>query len=78
VLAKRAFNAREGATRDDDWLPERFLSEELTVGSGRTAALTPERLRAMIDAYYAERGLDPDGRVRPEDLDDLRLDVLVH
>src|ERR671928_206585 len=29
VLAKRAFNAREGATRDDDWLPERFLSEEL-------------------------------------------------
>jgi aldehyde:ferredoxin oxidoreductase len=78
VLAKRAFNAREGATRDHDWLPERFLSEELTVGSGRTAALTPERLRAMIDAYYAERGLDPDGRVRPEDIEDLQLDVLVH
>ncbi|HWH94013.1 MAG TPA: aldehyde ferredoxin oxidoreductase family protein, partial [Baekduia sp.] len=64
VLAKRAFNIREGATSDDDWLPERFLSEELTVGSGRTAALTPDRLRGMIDAYYAERGLDTEGRVR--------------
>jgi aldehyde:ferredoxin oxidoreductase len=78
VLAKRAFNIREGATIDDDWLPERFLSEELTVGSGRTAALTPDRLRAMIDAYYAERGLDAEGRVRPDDIDDLRLDIFVH
>jgi aldehyde:ferredoxin oxidoreductase len=78
VLAKRAFNIREGATSDDDWLPERFLSEELTVGSGRTAALTPDRLRGMIDAYYAERGLDTEGRVRPEDIDDLRLDIFVH
>jgi aldehyde:ferredoxin oxidoreductase len=78
VLAKRAFNIREGATSDDDWLPERFLSEELTVGSGRTAALTPDRLRAMIDAYYAERGLDAEGRVRAEDTDDLRLDIFVH
>jgi aldehyde:ferredoxin oxidoreductase len=78
VLAKRAFNIREGATSDDDWLPERFLSEELTVGSGRTAALTPDRLRGMIDAYYAERGLDAEGRVRPEETDDLRLDIFVH
>jgi aldehyde:ferredoxin oxidoreductase len=78
VLAKRAFNGREGATSADDWLPERFLSEELTVPSGRAAALTPERLRAMIDAYYAARGLDAEGRVRQEDLDDLRLQVAVH
>ena len=78
VLAKRAFNAREGATTADDWLPERFLSEELTVGSGRSAALTPERLRAMIDAYYAQRGLDAEGRIPPADLDDLQLDIFVH
>jgi aldehyde:ferredoxin oxidoreductase len=77
VMAKRAFNLREGATRADDWLPERFLSEELTVASGRTAALTPATLRSMIDDYYAARGLDPDGRLRTDDLDDLRLDVLV-
>lgn len=62
VLAKRAYNLREGWQPADDWLPERFLSEELTVGSGRTAALTPARLRAMIQGYYAARGLGPDGR----------------
>ena len=62
VLAKRAYNLREGWRPEDDWLPERFLSEELTVGSGRTAALTPERLRSMVDAYWAARGLDAEGR----------------
>jgi aldehyde:ferredoxin oxidoreductase len=62
VLAKRAYNLREGWQPEDDWLPERFLSEELTIGSGRTAALTPARLRAMIDGYYAARGLDASGR----------------
>ena len=62
VLAKRAYNLREGWQPSDDWLPERFLSEELTVGSGRTAALSPARLRSMISAYYAARGLDDSGR----------------
>jgi aldehyde:ferredoxin oxidoreductase len=78
VIAKRAFNAREGATSADDWLPQRFLSEELTVVSGRTAALSPARLRAMIDDYYAARGLDSEGRVQRADMDDLRLGMLVH
>jgi aldehyde:ferredoxin oxidoreductase len=73
VLAKRLFNLREGWTRDDDWLPQRFLSEPLEVGSGRTAALTPERLRAMIASYYDARGLDPDGVPRPEPLRELGL-----
>ena len=62
VLAKRAYNLREGWRPEDDWLPERFLTQELTVGSGRTAALTPARLRAMVEGYYAARGLGPDGR----------------
>jgi aldehyde:ferredoxin oxidoreductase len=62
VLLKRAFNLREGWQPEDDWLPERFLSEELTVGSGRTAALTPATLRSMVDAYWAARGLDEHGR----------------
>ena len=62
VLAKRAYNLREGWQPADDWLPERFLSSTLTVGSGRTAALTPERLRAMVSGYYVARGLDENGR----------------
>jgi aldehyde:ferredoxin oxidoreductase len=73
VLAKRAFNLREGWTAADDWLPERFLDESLELGSGREAALSAPRLRAMIDAYYAARGLDAEGRPRTHAMPDLRL-----
>ena len=73
VMAKRAFNIREGWQPEDDWLPERLLSEPLQVGSGRVAALTPERLRGMISAYYAARGLDADGRPGEAARADLRL-----
>ena len=62
VLAKRAYNLREGWTPADDWLPRRFLDESLEMASGRTAQLTPQRLRGMIDTYYAVRGLDAQGR----------------
>jgi len=62
VHAKRAFNLREGWTPADDWLPERFLDSPLELASGRTATLPAERLRAMIDTYYSERGLDAEGR----------------
>jgi aldehyde:ferredoxin oxidoreductase len=74
VLAKRVFNLREGWRPQDDWLPERLLSEPLLVASGRVATLTPERLRDMIDGYYAERGLDGEGRPDRASLEDLRLD----
>jgi aldehyde:ferredoxin oxidoreductase len=73
VLAKRMFNLREGWTPADDWLPQRLLSEPLDVG-GRTAALTPERLRAMVDGYYAARGLDATGHLDEASISDLRLD----
>jgi aldehyde:ferredoxin oxidoreductase len=62
VMAKRVYNIREGWQPADDWLPDRLLNEPLTLPSGRVAALTPERLRAMIKAYYKARGLDPLGR----------------
>jgi len=74
VLAKRVFNIREGWRPEDDWLPERLLSEPVQLGSGRVAALTPQRLRGMIDSYYAARGLDGHGRPDPADLAGLLLD----
>jgi aldehyde:ferredoxin oxidoreductase len=61
-MAKRAYNIREGWQPTDDWLPDRLLNEPVTLPSGRVAALTADRLRAMIDAYYKRRGLSPDGR----------------
>jgi len=77
VLAKRLFNLREGWTREEDWLPERFLTESLELESGRRATLTSEQLRTMIDAYYDGRGLDGDGLPNAGQLDALGLDVLV-
>jgi len=74
VLAKRVFNQREGATAADDTLPPRLLETPLELGSGRVAALTADRLRSMIDAYYAARGLDAEGRPGRDDLAGLRLD----
>jgi aldehyde:ferredoxin oxidoreductase len=61
VAAKRAYNIREGWRPADDWLPERLLTEPVTLASGREARLTPRRLRAMIDGYYQARGLDENG-----------------
>jgi aldehyde:ferredoxin oxidoreductase len=75
VLAKRLYNLREGWTRAEDRLPDRFLSESLTLDSGREATLTPERLHGMIEAYYAGRGLDPDGRPEPATSAELGLDL---
>ncbi|MEA2179415.1 MAG: aldehyde:ferredoxin oxidoreductase, partial [Solirubrobacteraceae bacterium] len=77
VLAKRAFNVREGWQREDDGLPERFLSEPILMGSGREATLTRERLDGMIAGYYEARGLDPSGRLSTAQAADLRLEALV-
>ena len=65
VLAKRAFNIREGWTRADDTLPERLLAEPVEVGSGRQGTLTKDLLNRMIDRYYQARGLDAEGLLRP-------------
>ena len=77
VLAKRLFNLREGWTREEDWLPDRFLSEPLELESGRTATLTASRLEAMIDSYYRGRGLDETGVPTPATLSELSLHRLM-
>jgi aldehyde:ferredoxin oxidoreductase len=73
VLAKRAFNLREGATAADDTLPTRMLSTPLELPSGRSAALDAAGLQAMVDGYYAARGWDADGRPSADDLAGLML-----
>jgi aldehyde:ferredoxin oxidoreductase len=77
VVGKRLFNLREGWTRAEDRLPERFLTEPLELDSGREATLTKDRLEAMIEAYYGRRGLDPHGVPKPETRAALGLDIFV-
>jgi aldehyde:ferredoxin oxidoreductase len=77
VVGKRLFNLREGWTRAEDRLPERFLTEPLALDSGREATLTAGRLNGMIDAYYGGRGLGHDGVPAPETRVELGLDIFV-
>jgi aldehyde:ferredoxin oxidoreductase len=77
VVGKRLFNLREGWTRTEDRLPERFLTEPLELDSGREATLTAGRLEGMIDSYYDGRGLGQDGVPNRETHVELGLDVFV-
>jgi aldehyde:ferredoxin oxidoreductase len=73
VMTKRLFNVREGWTREEDWLPERFLSEPVALDSGRKATLRAATLESMISSYYRGRGLESTGLPRAETLAELDL-----
>ncbi|HEV3262895.1 MAG TPA: aldehyde ferredoxin oxidoreductase family protein [Gemmataceae bacterium] len=77
VTAKKLYNLREGWTPAEDTLPKRFLSEGLPDGASAGALLPRERLQQMIQAYYAARGWDRDGRVPGELTHDLELTDLL-
>ena len=54
----RAFNVREGFTRDDDTLPERLMTEPLKEGGSKGQFISKDDLKQMLDEYYTERGWD--------------------
>jgi aldehyde:ferredoxin oxidoreductase len=58
---KKLFNIREGWQPQDDWLPERLLSESLPTGVASGTALTSDELRQMILGYYRARSWDESG-----------------
>ena len=58
---RKLFNIREGWQPEDDWLPQRLLSEALPTGVARGVCLTPSELREMIQGYYRAREWDEDG-----------------
>jgi aldehyde:ferredoxin oxidoreductase len=76
VTAKKLYNQREGWTAAEDTLPRRFLAEGLPNGASAGARLPQARLQEMIQAYYAARGWDPDGRVADALVETLKLDDL--
>lgn len=73
VTAKKLYNLREGWTPAEDTLPPRFLEHGIPAGAGREAVLPRERLQEMIQAYYAARGWDRQGRVPTDKVESLRL-----
>ncbi len=70
-VLRRAFNQREGLSRKDDTLPDRFLKEPEEEGPAKGEVV---RLDVMLDDYYRLWGYDEDGLIRPETLDELGLE----
>jgi len=56
----RAFNAREGVTREQDKLPERFFREELKGGASDGWKVNKAEFEAALKEYYRQSGWEPD------------------
>ncbi len=73
---ERLFNLREGMTRDDDWLVDRYFDEPCTRGAPDVIGATIDRkkFKIMIDEYYEHHGWDENGIPLPETLKRLGID----
>nr|MBC7245695.1 aldehyde ferredoxin oxidoreductase family protein [Chloroflexota bacterium] len=71
---KKAFNIREGWTKEDDWLPPRWLKDPLPSGGSKGAYVKEDDLRMMLQSYYEARGWTPEGLIPKEKLISLGLD----
>ncbi|MBC7190347.1 aldehyde ferredoxin oxidoreductase family protein [Candidatus Aerophobetes bacterium] len=60
VAMFKAFNAREGFTKKDDWLPDRAF-EGLLSGPRKGQKLDREKLKEAVDLYYQMAGWNEDG-----------------
>lgn len=75
---ERAFNCREGFTRDDDALPDRFFEEPLTCGPHKGAVLKRNEFEKALSDYYQDRGWNlKTGIPAPEKLKSLGLDFIM-
>jgi len=70
---ERAFNVREGVSREQDTLPYRVMYEPVPEGMHKGMHCPPEELQAMLAEYYALRGWTPEGVPTQEKLQSLGL-----
>ncbi|MCK5344404.1 MAG: aldehyde ferredoxin oxidoreductase family protein, partial [Candidatus Heimdallarchaeota archaeon] len=63
ITTERMFNNREGFSRKDDKLPERFFKEPTTLGLPiiKGKKIEKGRFNTMIDEYYSLHGWDNNG-----------------
>lgn len=73
---ERLFNIREGLTREDDWLVDRYFDEPTSVGipGVRGKTIDRDKLKNMIDEYYEHHGWDEQGVPRLETLQRLGIE----
>ena len=70
---KKAFNIREGWTREDDHLPYRWHHEPMTMGASADSVVTPEELEYLKDIYYEAKGWTEEGLIPKEQLIELGM-----
>jgi aldehyde:ferredoxin oxidoreductase len=74
----RLFNIREGLTRDDDVLPQRFWEGEKSgPAKDRKAFVNQEDFEKSLEKYYELMGWGPDGIPKTETIEELGLTILV-
>ncbi|MBQ6496320.1 MAG: aldehyde ferredoxin oxidoreductase family protein [Firmicutes bacterium] len=67
----RAFNQREGFTREHDIVPQRMFKDKLKGGPADGQVLTEEGFQDILDQYYEIMGWDENGCLPQELLDTL-------
>ena len=68
-ILERYMNTREGISRKDDTLPERFLKEGRECDPKKTTV----PLHKMLDKYYKVRGFDKNGLPTPKTMQKLNI-----
>ncbi|MEE9612311.1 MAG: aldehyde ferredoxin oxidoreductase family protein [Desulfatiglandales bacterium] len=73
---ERLFNTREGSSRKDDTLPDRYFDEPTPLGleAVRGRVIDRKKFEHMLDEYYEIHGWDMEGNPTPETLNRLGLD----
>jgi aldehyde:ferredoxin oxidoreductase len=71
---KKAFNIREGWTREDDHLPYRWQQEPMTKGVSAGHVVTDEELEYLKDLYYEAKGWTEEGLIPEERLVELGME----
>ncbi len=73
---ERLFNIREGASRKDDYLPERHYLEPTPIGQkiNQGKVIERDKYDMMLDEYYDYHGWDRDGNPTPETLKKIGLE----
>jgi aldehyde:ferredoxin oxidoreductase len=72
VILERIFNHRCGLTSKDDWLPERFFDDAITVDGIETKCSRSDFTK-MRQEFYESMGLDEDGLPTERTLDETLL-----
>ena len=74
---KKAFNMREGWTRQHDTLPPRVFDEVLPTGIVEGVGLSRQDLDMMVQGYYRARGWNEDGTIPEGKVRELVLESVV-